>query len=354
MIASAILEAATALVVTGLLTPLLIWLCHRWQVLDFPGHLTIHARPIPRLGGVAVALAIALAAFLFHPLPAQIEWPFFASLALIWASGLVDDIRGLSPIPRLAAQIVGATLLWTAGWRVPVPLSDIPNLLLTCLFIIAIVNSFNFLDGADSIATGVAGIIAIAYAVIPSGTGNPFASEIAFSVAGACAGFLVYNLPPAKIFLGDSGSTALGLVIAFLALDFWRSQPVGVTVPALLFPFTLCALPFLDAALAILRRAGRRNSPLQGDRNHFYDLLLARGHSPVQVALFCYTVAIVLAGISWKERGMSPIEACAVSVLTFAALAVIEVRLGSLRLADNARPPAVSARGASDKRLPTP
>jgi UDP-GlcNAc:undecaprenyl-phosphate GlcNAc-1-phosphate transferase len=354
MNANVILEVAVAFVVTVLLTPLLIWLCHRWQVLDFPGRLKIHARPIPRLGGVAVALAIALAAFLRHPLAAKLEWPFFASLALIWASGLVDDIRGLSPILRLAAQVVGAIFLWTAGWRVPMPLGDIPNLLLTCLFLIAIVNSLNFLDGADGIAAGVAGIIAIAYAMFPGAAGNPFASGVAFSLAGACAGFLSYNLSPAKIFLGDSGSNALGLVIAFLALDFWRSQPAAVTVPALLFPLLLCAMPLLDAAFAILRRAGRRSSPLKGDRSHFYDLLLARGLSPVQVALFCYMVAIVLAGISWKERGMSPAEASAVSVLSFAALAVIEVRLGSLRLAENARPQALSAHGASNKRVPAP
>jgi UDP-GlcNAc:undecaprenyl-phosphate/decaprenyl-phosphate GlcNAc-1-phosphate transferase len=211
-----------------------------------------------------------------------------------------------------------------------------------------------FIEGADGVASGIAGIIAIAYAVLPGDASNLFASEIAFSVAGACVGFLVYNLPPAKIFLGDSGSAALGFVIAFLALDFWRSQPVTIAVPALLFPFPLCALPILDAVLATLRRAGRRNSPLKGDRRHFYDLLLARGYSPVQVALFCYMVAIVLAGISWKARGMSPVEASAVSVLSFAALAVIEVRLGSLRLEQNACPPVGAARGASDKRVPAP
>ncbi len=354
MKANATLEAATALVVTALLTPLLIWFCHRWQVLDFPGRLKIHARPIPRLGGVAVVLAIVVAALLCQPVAAQFEWPFFASLGLIWASGLVDDIRGLSPIPRLAAQIVGATLLWTAGWRVALPVGGIPSFLITCFFVVLLVNSFNFLDGADGIAAGIAGIIAIAYAMFPGATGYSFSSGLAFSLAGACAGFLLYNLPPAKMFLGDSGSNALGLVIAFLALDFWRSQAAVRTVPALLFPFLLCALPLLDAALTILRRIGRLNSPLKGDRSHFYDLLLARGCSPVQVALFCYMVTIVLAGIALKERGMSPIEAFAVSVLSFAGLAVIEVRLGSLRAAENARPVVVSARAASHKRVPAP
>ncbi len=156
------------------------------------------------------------------------------------------------------------------------------------------------------------------------------------------------QLSARKIFLGDSGSDALGLAIAFLALDFWRSQPAAVTLPVLLFPFLLCALPLLDAALAILRRVGRRNSPLKGDRSHVYDLLLARGYSPVQVALICYMVAIVFAAISWKERGMSPVEASAVLGVKFCALAVIEVRLGSLRLEQNARAPVGSVRGASD------
>lgn len=341
----AIFEAGAAFTVTALLTPLLIRLCHRWQLLDAPGYLKIHTRPIPRLGGVAVVLAFASAAFLSHSPAAKLEWPFFASLAVIWASGLIDDIRGLSPIPRLAAQIVGAILLWTAGWRVPVPSGGVSNLLFTCLFLIAIVNSFNFLDGADGVCAGVAGIVAIAYAVLPGAASNSFASGIAFSVAGACAGFLAYNLPPAKIFGGDSASTALGVSIAFLSLDFWRSQPAPVTVPAILFPFLLCALPLLDAALAIIRRLRRLRSPLAGDRSHGYDLLLARGYSSLQVALICYAVAIAFAGISWVERRMAPVEAAVISALSFAALAVVEIRLGSLQ-SDNLRRPAVSSSAA--------
>ena len=210
------------------------------------------------------------------------------------------------------------------------------------------------IEGADGVAAGIAGIIAFAYAVFPGGAGNPFASGIAFSVAGACAAFLAYNLPPAKIFLGDSGSTALGFSVAFLALDFWRSQPAPVTVPTLLFPFLLCALPLLDAALAIIRRLRRLTSPLAGDRRHFYDLMLARGYSPVQVALLCYMIAIALAGISWEERGMSPVEAAVVSALSFAALAVVEIRLGSLRLGHNFRRPVVSLRAVSNKGAPAP
>ncbi len=347
-----ILHTTIAFVLTVLSIPLLIRLANRWQVLDLPGHLKIHARPIPRLGGVAVALALVSIPFLYHQAAARLEWPFFASLALIWASGLVDDIRGLSPIPRLAAQIAGAILLWTAGWRAPVPLSAAPNLFLTCLFVVLFVNAFNFLDGADGIAAGVAGIIAIAYAMFPGAAGNPFSSGVAFSLAGTCAGFLLYNLPPAKIFWGDAGSNALGFVIAFLALDFWRSQPAAATVPAFLFPFLLCALPLLDAVFAIIRRLRRFTSPLAGDRSHIYDLLLARGRSPVQVALFCYVVAIVLAGISWIERGMSPGEASVVAVLSFATLGVIEVRLGSLQENQSVRAPAAPTRGATKKTRP--
>jgi len=216
-----------------------------------------------------------------------------------------------------------------------------------------LVEAINFLDGADGIAAGVAGIIAMVYAVFPGGAGNPFASAIAFSVAGACAGFLAYNIP-AKIFLGDSGSTALGFAVAFLALDFWRSQPAAVTVPALLFPLLLCALPLLDAALAIIRRLRRLTSPLAGDRRHFTDLLLAREYSPVQVALFCYAISIAFAGISWRERGMSPVEAIVVSALSFAALAVVEIRLGSLQFGHNLHQPGVSLRAVSNKRAPTP
>jgi hypothetical protein len=159
---------------------------------------------------------------------------------------------------------------------------------------------------------------------------------------------------PKKVIAHDCGSTALGFAVAFLALDFWRFQPAAVTVPGLLFPYLLCALPLLDGALAVIRRLRCLTSPLVGDRRHFYDLLLARGYSPVEVALFCYLIAIALAGISWKERGMPPGKAVVVSAVSVAALAVVEIRLGSLQFGQNLRRPVVSLRAVSNKRAPTP
>ena len=194
------------------------------------------------------------------------------------------------------------------------------------------------------------GIIAVAYAAFPGGANNLLASGIALILAGTCGGLLVYNFPPAKIFCGDCGSNALGFVVAFLALDFWRFQPL--TAPTLLFPFLLSALPLLDAALAVIRRWRRHTSPLEGDRSHTYDLLLARGFSPVQVALLCYVVAIFLAGVSWKERVMSPAQACLVTALIFAALAVVEVWLGSLKGGQTDRRSPVSLRAGPTKRAP--
>ena len=155
-----------------------------------------------------------------------------------------------------------------------------------------------------------------------------------------------------KVISNDCGSTTLGFVIAVLALDFWRSPPAAVTVPTLYFPFLLCALPLLDAAFAILRRLRRLKSPLSGDRSHLYDLLGARGYSPVQVALTCYAMTIAFAGISRIELQMSPVEAAIVAALSFAALAVLEVRLGSLRLEHKPVLPAVFVRAVSRKRAP--
>jgi UDP-N-acetylmuramyl pentapeptide phosphotransferase/UDP-N-acetylglucosamine-1-phosphate transferase len=174
----------------------------------------------------------------------------------------------------------------------------------------------------------VTGIITIAYVALPGGTSSPFASGIACSFAGASAGFLLFNLPPAKIFLGDSGSAILGFALAFLGLDFWRSH--AATTPMILFPLTLAGLPLLDAGFAVVRRLRRGGSPLAGDRDHIYDLLLSRGYSSAQVALFCYLLTIALAGLAWGESRMAPVQACAVSIVAFATLATVEIRLGSL------------------------
>jgi UDP-GlcNAc:undecaprenyl-phosphate/decaprenyl-phosphate GlcNAc-1-phosphate transferase len=329
---------AVAFVVASLLVPPILWICTRLHIYDSPGPLKIHRVPIPRMGGVAIAVgvAISLALFPLSQRPAIPTWPFFAALALIWIAGLADDLRGLPPAVRIAAQAAAALLLWGAGWRLPLFTTGVASIVALCLFIIFFVNALNFLDGSDGLAAGVACIIAIIYIALPAGRESVFGRAVAWSLLGSCAGFLIFNLPPfAKIFMGDSGSTLLGFVIAFLALDFFRANNSAPAATTVFFPFLVAALPLLDAALAILRRLLSSRTPLSGDRSHFYDLLLLRGWSPRKVLLTSLAISAALSLIATACLHCSFAQVVLISASTLIALFVWIVRLGSLRAGEN-------------------
>jgi UDP-GlcNAc:undecaprenyl-phosphate GlcNAc-1-phosphate transferase len=312
-----------------LLTPAVLRICIRFGIFDQPGPLKIHAQPIPRLGGIAIALAILGACVIARPFPAGSAVYFIAALALVWMAGLVDDLRGLSPVFRLAAQAAAGFLLWRAGWHVPGLGTSAWSILATCLFVIIFANAFNFLDGSDGLAAGVAAIIALAYIFAPNGPGTQLTDGVAWSLFGACAAFLIFNFPPARMFMGDCGSTTLGFSVAFLALAFCRSS--GGTMPSLAFPLLVTGLPLFDAGLAVVRRLRDAASPFYGDRRHWYDLLLARGWAPRKVALVSYSVTAAMGAIGWIGLRLDPKRLWLLAALSFAALFVAAIRLGSLR-----------------------
>ncbi len=308
--------------------PFIRALAARSQLFDSSGPLKIHTAPIPRLGGIAITLGL-MTVFITARQLGKPLLAFVVSLLVLWLTGLIDDLRSLSPAIRLVAQLASALLLCQAAWPPLLPGPRLLNLAIGALFVGVFVNAFNFLDGADGVAAGVALVIAAAYIV--TGTGQPSrpGSLLAWGLAGSCLGFLLFNFPPATIFMGDSGSTVLGFTVAYLSMDFYNT-----TVPParnLLVPLVFAGLPLLDFFLAVLRRWRKRASPFLGDRQHFYDLLLQRGWSPRQVALSCagFTVLFGIAGWVWmKGEG---ILAMAAAPLAVGLLLIASIRLGSLR-----------------------
>jgi UDP-GlcNAc:undecaprenyl-phosphate/decaprenyl-phosphate GlcNAc-1-phosphate transferase len=335
MDATALARAAAFATVVFLVlaaVPLIQRFCVRFRIFDPPGPLKIHSTPIPRLGGVAIAAA-ALAGTILAVGTTNIALPYFcAALTLIWLAGLIDDFRGLSPLLRLVAQIGGAGLLYFGGWRLWPSAPSIVALLADCFWVVLFVNAFNFLDGTDGLAAGVTGVIAAAYILASGAALGTIGYALAWSLLGATAAFLVFNFPPAKIFMGDSGSSTLGFSVAFLGLDLIAAKNANTTsATALIFPLLVAALPLADALLAILRRVKTRRSPFQGDRRHFYDLLLAAGWTTRRVAITCYLLTAILAGLAWLATQGGAKRIALLGIAAGVALLWATLWLGALR-----------------------
>jgi UDP-GlcNAc:undecaprenyl-phosphate GlcNAc-1-phosphate transferase len=206
-----------------------------------------------------------------------------------------------APLPpfRLLAQIGGALLLYFGGWRLPFSSSAALAIVAQCLFVIVFVNAFNFLDGADGLAAGITAVIALGYAAMPGVGLSVLCYAVAWSLLGACVGFLVFNFPPAKIFMEDSGSTVLGFSAALLGLDLMGSGGGGVATGSMVFPFLIAGLPPLDALVVVTRRVTKGRSPFRGDRGHFHDFLLPAGGTARRVVVTCYLLTGVLGLLGW-------------------------------------------------------
>jgi UDP-GlcNAc:undecaprenyl-phosphate GlcNAc-1-phosphate transferase len=318
-----------ALLVCAGTLPVVRFLATRWQLHDLPGELKIHTVPTPRLGGVSMGLALVAGLSVGSPGLFVQALNVYIALLLLWCTSLVDDLKGLSPSIRLVAHCIAGLLIAQTQWGLRLFDRPLLDAAVTCIFVVLFINAFNFFDGADGLASGVSALVSLGYVLLFTTRSATVGAAVAWSLLGTCIGFLLFNFPPARIFMGDSGSTVLGFLAAFLGLDFYRvHHALGTN---LLLPLVFAGLPLLDLVLAVFRRLRKRTSPFVGDRQHFYDLLQQRGWSARPIALGSYlaTAALVILGL-WCDR-LNPTLAFLALSLTFGSLFITAVRLGSLR-----------------------
>jgi UDP-GlcNAc:undecaprenyl-phosphate GlcNAc-1-phosphate transferase len=250
-------------------------------ILDRPGPLKVQREPVAYLGGAAVFVALAAALAKDHP-----AW--IGPLALATVLGIADDVRSISPQLRLVAQCsVGAA----AGFVAPAP--GPAGGLITAVFVVVLVNAVNLLDGMDALASSVVAASAFAFAALGGVVRDP-----ALALGGALVGFLFFNRPPARIYLGDGGSYLIGTALALLAATALDGQGAAAwfALPLLL------AIPLADTAIAVLRRARSRRPLFAGDRSHVYDQLADRGWSVTRIVLTLVGVQCLAAGaglVAW-------------------------------------------------------
>jgi UDP-GlcNAc:undecaprenyl-phosphate/decaprenyl-phosphate GlcNAc-1-phosphate transferase len=250
-------------------TPIAAVAARRFGIVDSPGPLKVHSDPVPYLGGVAVFAALAG--------PVAVERPLLLlPIGLAMALGLADDRGGgPSPVSRLILETAIGVIA-----AVALPVHGLVDSLVTVALVVALLNAINLLDGLDGLASGVSVIAAIGFAFVVEGEFQ----VLALSLVGSLLGFLVWNRPPARIYLGDAGSYLIGTTLAMLLMaSFVEGGSLSASSGAVLF----VAVPVVDAAIAIVRRVRARRPLLQGDRGHVYDQLVDRGWEPVSVvALF--------------------------------------------------------------------
>jgi UDP-GlcNAc:undecaprenyl-phosphate GlcNAc-1-phosphate transferase len=351
-----LLVGCIAAAVTFLLTPLARWVAMWWGAVALPRDRDVHAVATPRMGGVALFGGVALALFVAQRLPTlrlafnsgpQMGW-LLVSAAIICALGVIDDKYELDSLTKLAGQVLATGIMVTLGgvqlgaiwvpWSGGSTLTFDRNLGIpvTILLTVLTINALNFIDGLDGLAAGVTAVAAGAFFVFSfhlaqDGFQNAAAAPtlLAAGLVGACIGFLPHNFFPARVFMGDSGSMFVGLVLAAAATTATTTTDPQAfnsglgSLPlylGLLIPLSVLALPLIDLTLAVFRRVSRGQSPFAPDKRHMHHRLLQMGHSHRRAVLLLYFWSALL---SFGGVGLSYRNGLWLVVTLLAVLAVV-------------------------------
>ena len=318
------LVAAAA--VTYLVTPLARALALRWGAMAEVRDRDVHDKPTPRLGGLAMLAGLCAGLLLASKLPqmssvftseARAPLALLGGVGVIVALGLVDDRWGLAAPTKLAGQVLAASVMALQGISIiwlpfggTLVLDPVTSVLLTVLVVLVCINAINMVDGLDGLAAGIVAVAALAFfaysyllSVEVGFERATLATLISALLVGMCVGFLPYNVYPARIFMGDTGSMLLGFLMAAAIITLsGQIDPSaiegGTLLPALLpilLPLAVLLLPFLDLALAVLRRTRKRRSPFAPDKQHLHHRLLEMGHSQRRTVLLMYAWTAVVA-----------------------------------------------------------
>lgn len=317
------LAPVTALLVALLAARMLLTSAGRRLALDQPNERSLHEQPVPRTGGLAIAAGVAAACAFIQP---DLAVTLGAAAALVVVS-FVDDIAGLPTLARFAAHVgaAAAVLVWQLGYAEPV---------LFAAFVLAIAwyaNLYNFMDGSDGLAGGMAVLGFGAYAIAALLSGADAYAALCASIAAASAGFLVFNFPPARIFMGDAGSVPLGFLAGALGVLGWSRGYWPVWFPLLVFAPFVC-----DATLTLLRRLLRRERVWQAHRDHYYQRLVRMGFGHRGTALIEYAAMAGCAGIALAAR-REPATVQAAALAVAAAILIGVAFWVDLRWAQHAR-----------------
>jgi UDP-GlcNAc:undecaprenyl-phosphate GlcNAc-1-phosphate transferase len=288
---------------TYLFVPLIKSYCVRKDLLDKPGPRKIHSVAVPRLGGATFLVAFAVALTLGLVAVPDLwlgNWKgilgLIAGAAIIFSLGIIDDIKGISPLPKFLWQIAAALVPVLAGIRpdvINIPYYKVValgywSIPLSVFWVVIITNTFNLLDGLDGLAAGVGAIASITFVILSVVLDIPLASLLAAGVFGICVGFLKFNYHPAQIFMGDTGSLFIGYVLGVLSL-YWPKSYASIVM---FVPLLALGLPVIEIVSTTVRRLITGKKIYVADKRHLFHFLLDQGFGHKWVVLFFYFVSV--------------------------------------------------------------
>lgn len=311
---SAIVAFVIALLISAALTPVVRRIAIARGAIDEAGGRHVHAGRIPRLGGLAVAVAFFVPLFVLFVFDSSLGHLFFrdprrilglgAGAAIVLILGAVDDARGVTPRQKLLVEASAALVAYWAGYRidaVSLPLIGIVNfglfsIPITIAWFIGVINALNLIDGLDGLAAGIAFFACICNIVVGSVNDSLFVVLLSAALCGGLLGFLIYNFNPASIFMGDSGSLFLGFILA--ASSMLGSTVKSSTTVAILVPALALGVPISDTVWAFARRFWQRRPIFDGDRGHIHHRLLDLGFSQRKAVMLLYGLSLGLAAVA--------------------------------------------------------
>jgi UDP-GlcNAc:undecaprenyl-phosphate GlcNAc-1-phosphate transferase len=305
--------AVAALGIVILLTPAVGGMARMLGVVDEPGARRLNRRAVPRLGGLALFFGIFVPALAFLPLGRETKGLLLGA-AVATTVGAVDDFRGLVWWEKLGGQIAAAAIptgfgIWVHRFTFPVvgvhALPEWVGVPLTVLWIVAIMNMVNFLDGLDGLAAGVCAISGFTFCLIALSLGRPDTAILAAVVLGACVGFLRHNFYPARIFMGDSGALLLGFILGALSVQGLLKT---AAVATLLFPLIVLAIPIIDTSFVVAKRLKYGRPVYTADTWHLHHRFMNIGFSQRRAAVTMWAWCAVLAGAALSLRFLRPHE----------------------------------------------
>ncbi len=334
-----ILPLSVAIFISFIMTPIIRRLAFKIDAIDIPkDERRVHKEPMPLLGGLAIFISVIISSLIFLPIDKTL-FSVIIGGSIIVVSGVIDDMKGLSPKKKILFQLAAGLVLVIGDVKVdfvtnPFSVNDTLIYLkwfsipITLFWVVGITNTINLIDGLDGLAAGVAMISSFSLMLVAAKFGYGNVIILSAILGGACLGFLPYNFNPAKIFMGDTGALFLGFMLAAISIE---GVMKSIATIAIIVPIIILGVPIFDTTFAIFRRLLNGQSITSADKGHLHHRLLNRGFSQRKTVLILYGISTLFGLFAVLVAKYNSHQAIYLSVVLFIAAVFLAIKMGLFR-----------------------